>query len=98
MKRLANDETRTRGLRKKPGTKTLTEAEADRGIIMNTENNEVVPGLSSADVADMAEKVFNWTDGNHPQLSSSENGFLDILKNGKPDMSASPAFIRKAVL
>jgi hypothetical protein len=51
---------------------------------------EVVPGLSSADVADMMEKVFNWTDGNHPQLNSPENGFLDILQNGKPDISASP--------
>jgi hypothetical protein len=65
---------------------------------MCSENEEVVPGLSSADVADMAEKVFNWTDGNRPQLNSSGNSFLDILQNAKPDISASPAFIRKAVL
>jgi hypothetical protein len=65
---------------------------------MNSENEEVVPGLSSADLASMAEKVFNWTDGNHPQLNRSENGLLDILQNAKPDISASPAFIRKVVL
>jgi hypothetical protein len=65
---------------------------------MNSENKEVVPGLSSADVADMAEKVFSRTDGNQPQLNSSGNGFLDILQNGKPDISASPIFIRKTVL
>jgi hypothetical protein len=64
---------------------------------MNNENQEVVPGLSSADVTDMMEKVFAWTDGNHPQ-SKSENGFIDILQNGKPDISASPAFIRKVSL
>jgi hypothetical protein len=61
--------------------------------MMNIENKEVVPGLSSADVADMVEKVFAWTDGNHPQISKSENGFIDILQNGKPDISASPTFI-----
>jgi hypothetical protein len=71
---------------------------AKRKENMNSENDEVVPGLSSADVADMAEKIFNRTDGNHPQLDSSENGFLDILQNAKPAISASPAFIRKVVL
>ncbi|MDR1505823.1 MAG: hypothetical protein LBI67_01840 [Treponema sp.] len=65
---------------------------------MNNKDKEVVPGLSSADVADMAEKVFNWTDGNQPQLNRSESGFLDILEKGKPDISASPAFVRKAAL
>jgi hypothetical protein len=65
---------------------------------MHREDKEVVPGLFSADVADMAEKVFNWTDGNQPQLSRPENGFLDILQNGKPDISASSVFIRKAIL
>jgi hypothetical protein len=60
--------------------------------IRKTVEKEVVPGLSSADVAEMMEKVLKWTDGNHPQLNSSENGFLDILQNGKADLSASPAF------
>jgi hypothetical protein len=58
-------------------------------------NKEIVPGLTSADVREMADKVFNRTDGNHPQITGSENGFLDIIKNGKPEISASPAFLRK---
>jgi hypothetical protein len=65
---------------------------------MNSENKEVVPGLSSTDVAEMREKVYNRTDGNQPQLNSSGNGFLDILRNGRPGISASSAFIRKAAL
>jgi hypothetical protein len=65
---------------------------------MNIENQEVVPGLSSADVTEMVEKVFAWTDGNHPQINESENGFIGILQNGKPDISASPIFIRKVSL
>jgi hypothetical protein len=65
---------------------------------MNSENEEIVPGLFSSDVADMAEKVFNWTDGNRPQANSSGSGFLDILQNAKPDMSASSIFIRKVTL
>jgi hypothetical protein len=69
----------------------------DRNI-RKTVEKEVVPGLSSADVAEMMEKVLEWIDGNHPQLNGSENGFLDILQNGKTDLSASPAFIRKAAL
>lgn len=59
---------------------------------------EVVPGLTSVDVREIADQVFNKTDDNHPQLSKSENGFIDILQNGKPDISASPVFIRKASL
>jgi ATP sulfurylase len=59
------------------------------------EEKEVVPGLTAADVKEMADKVFNWTDGNHPQVSSAENGFLNILQNGKSEVSSSPAFIRK---
>ncbi|MDR2746176.1 MAG: hypothetical protein LBB77_01915 [Treponema sp.] len=65
---------------------------------MTDEKREVVPGLTSADVREMADKVFNWTDGNHPQVNSTENGFLNILQNGKPDVSSSPAFIRKIAL
>jgi hypothetical protein len=58
---------------------------------------QVVPGLTAAEVKTMADQIFNWTDGNRPQLSWSENGFLDIFENGKPIISASPAFIRKAI-
>jgi len=59
---------------------------------------EVVPGLTSADVKEIADQIFNKTDGNHPQLSVSGNGFINILQNGKPDISASPAFVRRASL
>ena len=62
--------------------------------MVNSEN-EVVPGLTSADVREIAEQIFNRTDGNLPQFSASENGFMDILQNEKPDISASSIFIRK---
>jgi hypothetical protein len=64
----------------------------------NTEDEEIVPGLFASDVAEMAEKVFNWTDGNQPQINRPESGFLDILKNAKPDMSASSIFITKVTM
>ena len=59
---------------------------------------EVVPGLTSADVREIAEQVFYRTDGNHPLLNVSGNGFINILQNGKPDISASPVFVRKVSL
>ena len=65
---------------------------------MTATEKEVVPGLTSADVKEIADQVFNRTDGNHPQLRTSGNGFIDILQNGKPDISASAVFIRKASL
>ena len=65
--------------------------------MVNTEK-EIISGLTSADVKKIAKQVFNRTDGNHPQLNASENGFIDILQNGKSDISASPAFINKVAL
>jgi len=65
---------------------------------MATTEREVVPGLTSADVKEIADQVFNRTDGNHPLLSVSGNGFTNILQNGKSDISASPVFVRKASL
>jgi len=59
---------------------------------------EVVPGLTAADVKEIADQVFCRTDGNHPHSGKPENGFLDILQNRKSDISASPVFIRKASL
>ena len=41
---------------------------------------EVVPGLTSADVREIADQVFNRTDDNHPQLRLSGNGFINILQ------------------
>jgi hypothetical protein len=61
-----------------------------------TENeNEVVPGLSTADVKAMVDQVLSWADGNHPKIDRSESGFMDILQNGESRISASPVFIRK---
>jgi hypothetical protein len=65
---------------------------------MPDEEREVVPGLTVADVKEIAEKVFNWTDGNRPQVYGAENGFLNILQDGKSDVSSSPIFVRKVVL
>jgi len=58
---------------------------------------EIVPGLTSADVREIADKILNKTDGNHPQLRLG-SGFINILKKGNPDISASSAFIRKVIL
>jgi len=66
--------------------------------IMVATEREVVPGLTSADVKEIADQIYNKRDGNHPQLSKPGNGFIDILRDGKPDISASPVFIRKANL
>jgi len=65
--------------------------------MVNTQK-EVVPGLTVADVKEIADQVFRKTDGNHPQLNKPLNGFMDILQNGKPNISASPVFIRKVNL
>ena len=65
---------------------------------MANTKKEIVPGLSAADVKEIADKVFNRKDGNHPQLSTSKSGFLDILQNGKSEISASSAFIKKVTL
>ena len=59
---------------------------------------EVVPGLTTADVKQITDQIFNRTDGNHPQLTTSNNGFMDILRNGKSNISASSVFIKKADL
>ena len=59
---------------------------------------EIAPGLTSSDVKQIADNIFNRTDGNHPQLKTSKDGFLDILQNGTSDISASSIFIKKAAL
>jgi hypothetical protein len=65
---------------------------------MIDKKREIVPGLTSADVKEIADQIFNRTDGNHPQLHQAENGFLDILQNGKADISSSPVFVKKVAL
>ena len=59
---------------------------------------EVVPGLSAADVKEIADQILTRTDGNHPRFATSENGFLDILQKGTSDISATSAFIKKVSL
>jgi len=65
---------------------------------MAATEREVVPGLTSAGAREIVDQVFGRTDGNHPLLNVSGNGFTNILQNGKPDISASPVFVRKASL
>ena len=57
-------------------------------------NDEVVPGLSSADVKDIANRIFSKKDVNHEE----NHGFIDILENAEPAISASPIFVRKVSL
>ena len=57
-------------------------------------NEEVVPGLSSADVKDIADRIFSKKDGNHEE----NHGFVDILENAEPYISASPIFVRRVSL
>jgi len=66
--------------------------------IMVNKEKEIVCGLTSADVKKIADQVFSKTDGNHPQLSASGNGFIDILQHGKSNLSSSAAFVRKVQL
>ena len=65
---------------------------------MANTDKEVVPGLTSADVKQIADQVLSRTDDNHPQFSVPGNGFINILQNGKSDLSASPIFIKKISL
>ena len=65
---------------------------------MTNEEKEVVPGLTSADIKEIANKVFNKTDGNHPHARESGNSFIEILEKGKSDISFSPVFLKKASL
>ena len=57
-------------------------------------NDEVVPGLSSADVKDIANRIFSKKDVNHEE----NHGFIDILENAEPVISASTIFVRKVSL
>jgi hypothetical protein len=65
---------------------------------MVDQKKDGVTSINSESVRQIADQIFGRTDGNHPQLGKADNGFLDILQNGKPDLSASSIFIKKAVL
>ena len=58
------------------------------------DNKEIVPGLTFADVNDIADQIFSRKDENHPHcLNGEKSGLIDILENAEPDISASPIFI-----
>jgi len=56
---------------------------------------EIVPGLYSADVKAIMDQIYARKDGNSPILSKTNKNFEDILRNGKPNISASSIFIKK---
>jgi len=56
---------------------------------------EIVPGLCSADLKAITDQIYNRKDVNCPILSETNKSFEDILRNGKPNISASPVFIKK---
>ena len=65
---------------------------------MSSTEKEIVPGLTTDEVRIIAEQIFNRRDENHPQINSSETGFINLLQNGKPELSASSIFIKKVNL
>jgi len=65
---------------------------------MANSKKEIVPGLTTADIKIITNQVISRIDGNHPQLKISGNGFINILQNGKPDISTSCAIVKKAKL
>jgi hypothetical protein len=54
-------------------------------------------GLSLEDVKTISEQIFIQTDSNHPRFIDSDSGFLDILENGKAELSASSIFVQKVI-
>ena len=57
---------------------------------------EVVPGLSRIDLKAISDQIFSKNDKNSPlYVREGNNGFLDILTNAKPDISASSTFVNK---
>jgi len=59
---------------------------------------EIIPGLYSDDVKAIMDQIYSRKDGNCPILSKTNKTFDDILKNGKPKISASSIFIKKVKL
>ena len=65
------------------------------GSIQEDMNKEIIPGLTFAELDKMMGVALAQADGNKPQTRQVKNGFLDILKNGKSEISSSSVFIRK---
>jgi len=59
---------------------------------------EIVPGFYSADLKAIVDQIYNRKDGNCPILSKTNKNFEDILRNGRPNISASSVFIKKVNL
>lgn len=64
---------------------------------MNSDK-EIIPGLSAAEVEEITDKIFSRNDTNHPLSNNKSSGFVDILENAKPNISASSIFIKKVSL
>ena len=56
---------------------------------------DVVPGFSIADSKKIADQILERKDKNHPHSQKKSSGFVDILENKEPDISASSIFISK---
>ncbi|MDR3334080.1 MAG: hypothetical protein LBT13_04205 [Treponema sp.] len=56
---------------------------------------EVIPGVTKADIDEMADFVFGRVDGNHPELQHSSNDIIKIFEEGHDLVVQSPAFIKK---
>ena len=61
-------------------------------------NKEIVSGLTYSDAEKIADQIFNKNDANHPIIDNQGNGFISILENGEPNISASSIFIKKVSL
>jgi hypothetical protein len=59
---------------------------------------EIAPGLYSGDIKAITEQIYNRKDTNCPILSKTNKSFENILRNGKPKISASHIFIKKVHL
>jgi hypothetical protein len=58
---------------------------------------EVIPGVTGADIDEMADLVFGRVDKNHPDSDDSDS-IIRILNEGSELADRSPAFLRKAAL
>jgi hypothetical protein len=56
---------------------------------------EIAPSLYSSDVKAITDQIYNRKDVNCPILSKTNKSFEDILRNGKPKISASHVFVKK---
>ncbi len=66
---------------------------------MDTDKKEdTIFGLSRSDVKQISDEIFNRTDMNHPLRNNPRGGVIDMLRTGKPDISASSVFIKKVSL